>query len=84
MIGRAYIGSTADDFAQFQARLGQRGITASLLSREFDEVVDAAATSASQKAAKQLGGKLGVGIGGLINAGIQLSYDYDNPYLTGS
>ncbi len=83
MIGRAYIGSTADDFARFQARLGQRGITVNLLSHEFGEVVDAVATSASRSAAEKLGGALGVGVGGLINAGIQYAYDYDNPYLTG-
>ncbi|KAA3659130.1 MAG: hypothetical protein DWQ04_23175, partial [Chloroflexi bacterium] len=81
MIGRASIGRTADDFARFQARLGQRGITVSLLAREFDEVADAAATSASRSAAEKLGGALGVGIGGLLNAGIQYAYDYDNPYL---
>ena len=59
MIGRAYIGSTAAqrDFARFQARLGQRGITVNLLSHEFGEVVDAVATSASRSAAEEkLGG----------------------------
>ncbi len=83
-IGRAYIGDTADEIIQFQARLGQRGITARLLSREFDEVIDVAATSASRSVAKGLGEVIGVGIGGLFNAGIQFAYDYDNPYLTGS
>ncbi len=71
------------NFIRFQTRLGQRGITARLLSREFDEVVDAVATSTSREAAKKMGGALGVGIGGLLNAGIQYAYDYDNPYLTG-
>jgi hypothetical protein len=83
MVGRAYIGETAEEIAQYQLRLQRSGITARILSREFDEIIDATATSASRSTAEALGGALGVGIGGVINAGIQYAYDYNNPYLTG-
>ncbi len=60
-VGRAYVGNTIDDFARFETGLAGQKVTAQLLAREFDEVID---TVATKIASERLGGALGVGLGG--------------------
>jgi hypothetical protein len=81
MQGRMFLGHIADDaFLSGQAVTLRQGVTARLLAREFSYGVDSVATAAS---AKRIGSALGVGFAGIASAGIQLAYDYNNPYLTG-
>jgi hypothetical protein len=84
MQGRMFLGNIADDaFLSGQAVMLRQGVTARLLAREFSYGVDSVAKAVSVQSARRIGAALGVGFAGIANAGIQLAYDYNNPYLTG-
>jgi hypothetical protein len=83
MQGRMFLGNITDDaFLSGQMVTLRQGVTARLLAREFSYGVDSVATAVSVQSARRIGSALGVGFAGIASAGIQLAYDYNNPYLT--